>query len=396
MRRQKWQQGYLEKRGKRRPVWFARYRITEMTPSGTITQRQVGKVIGTVAELPTERAARVRLLQIIEAEGSGPRIAATFGELADRWQRTILPLFKPATRRSYASILRLYLRPRFGDMALADVQTFEVQSLISDLSARLAPESCKRVWDLLSGIYRKAVEWRWVRENPCRGVSLPRRFRRPQRAVDSQTLARVVAELGEPYATLLILIAATGLRRSEVVALRWQSVEWHHGLLCVSENLVNGEWGTPKGRLEPMLMPVSEWVLERLRKLRDWYGDVAGPEQVIFASRAGTPLSPSNILNRHLWPACDRVGVRRFSFHALRRGLTTEQVGQGTDVITMQHWLGHKDPQTTLRHYAMADAGRMRAAVNAWGEKLFTTVHQNGQDAANLNNTESQVLEKAR
>lgn len=57
----------------------------------------------------------------------------------------------------------------------------------------------------------------------------------------------------------------------------------------------------------------------------------------------GTPLNPSNVLNRHIWPACDRLGIPRFSFHALRRGVTTEQVGVGTDGITMQGWLGRKE-----------------------------------------------------
>ncbi|MGH9535715.1 MAG: tyrosine-type recombinase/integrase [Terriglobales bacterium] len=381
----------MEKRGKRKPVWFARYRITEMTPDGTKTRRQVAKVIGTMAELPTKKMARDRLFQIVnEAEGTAPRVAATFGEFADRWERTILPLFKFSTRRSYASLLRLYLRPRFGSLPLAQVQAFEVQSLISELSREHAPESCKRVWDLLSGMFRKAMEWNWTRENPCRGVKLPRRFRKPQQAVDSETIARVHATLEEPYATLLLFIAATAFRRSEVFALRWQSIQWDLGLICASENIVDGQWGTPKGQLEPRVLPVPAWVLDRLRSLRDWYGGPE-PERVIFASRAGSPLNPANVLNRHLKPACDRLGIPRFGFHALRRGVTTEQVASGTDVITMQGWLGHKDPATTLRHYAMADHRRMRAAVEARGEKLFTTVHQN---ALTLSNTKLQAPEK--
>ncbi len=388
MRRQKWQQGYLEKRGKRKPVWFARYRINVMSPEGTITRRQVARIIGTVAELPTKKIARDRLLLLVnEAEGAAPRVTATFGEFADRWERTILPLLKPSTRRGYLSMLRLYLRPRFGKSPLGEVSAFEIQALISELSKTHAPETCKRVRDLLSSMFRSAMEWRWLPDNPCRGVRLPRRFRKPQRAVDCQIIARLVAEMEEPYATLLIFIAATGFRRSEVFALRWRSVEWDLGLICASENVVNGEWGTPKGQHEPRLLPLPQWVLHRLLSLRQWYGD-PDPEQVIFASRVGTPLSPPNVLNRQIYPACDRLGIPRFGFHAVRRGLTTEQVAEGTDVVTLQRWLGHKDPATTTRHYIMPDALRIKTAVNARGEKLFTTVHQN---APNLDPAKSQV-----
>lgn len=109
---------------------------------------------------------------------------------------------------------------------------------------------------------------------------------------------------------------------------------------------------------------------------------------MIFACRKGSPLQPNNVLNRHLKPACDRLGIPRLGFHALRWGVTTEQAASGTDVITMQGWLGHKDPAATLLRYAMADHRRMRAAVEARGEKSFTTVHQN---ALSLNNTKSQA-----
>ncbi|MGH9770231.1 MAG: tyrosine-type recombinase/integrase [Candidatus Acidiferrales bacterium] len=102
------------------------------------------------------------------------------------------------------------------------------------------------------------------------------------------------------------------------------------------------------------------------------------PESPLFASRTERAINPSNVLNRHLWPACDRLGVLRCGFHAFRRGIATAQVLAGTDPKTMQTWLGHKDVQTTLNHCAMANANKLRGAVEAWGEKLRAA------DAANL------------
>lgn len=372
MRRVKWQDGSLRKRGKRRKVWFVRYRINIMQPDGSIERQQVGKVIGTVADLPTQRAAEIRLREIIrEAEFAKPKVAVSFGEFVQRWDETILATnhYKPSTRKGYRGLLRLYVLPRFGEARLSEITTPEIQSLISKLEKRLSPESTKRVWDLLSGLFRVALEWKWVGENPCKGVRLPKRFRRPQPTIDPETAARLIAAVGEPYATLLILLAITGFRRSEVFALRWGSVNWELGLIGASESIVNGQWGTPKGQNETRFFPLPGWVLDRLRSQWQRAGRPSA-DRPMFASRAGRPINPSNVLNRHLWPACQRLGVPRCSFHAFRRGVTTAQVLAGTDPKTMQAWLGHKDVQTTLNHYAIANAVRLRGAVDAWSEQF--------------------------
>lgn len=260
MRRSKWQDGSVKMRGKRRKVWFARYRINVMQPDGTIERQQVGRVIGTVAELPTKRAAEIRLREIIrEAECARPKAAITFGEFVSRWERDVLltPNFKPSTQKGYRGILRLYLLPRFKDEILGNITTPEIQALVATVSKRLSPESTKRVWDLLSGLFRVAIEWKWVGENPCKGVRLPKRFRKPQPAVDPITAARLFAAVGEPYATLLILFAITGFRRLEVFALRWKCINWELGLIAASESVVDAQWSTPKGQNETRFFPFA-------------------------------------------------------------------------------------------------------------------------------------------
>ncbi len=160
MRRRKWQDGSVKMRGKRRRVWFARYRVNVMQPDGTIEREQVGRVIGAVADLPTKRAAEIRLRELIrEADFATPKVAVTFGEFVQHWEESILPNYKPSTRKAYRGILRLYLLPRFRDAGLADITTPEIQSVIAGLAKRLSPESVKRVWDLASGLFRVAMEW---------------------------------------------------------------------------------------------------------------------------------------------------------------------------------------------------------------------------------------------
>ncbi len=202
--------------------------------------------------------------------------------------------------------------------------------------------------------------------------------------------------VGEPYATLLTLFAITGFRRSEVFALRWKCVNWELGPIGASEAVVDGQWGTPKGQNETRFFPLPGWVLDRLRSLWERAGRPE-PERPLFASRTGRTINPNNVLNRHLWPACDRLGVPRCSFHAFRRGIATAQVLAGTDPKTMQAWLGHKDVQTTLNHYAMANANKLRDAVEAWGEKLRAAEAANlSTNSPKLSTSEYQFAETAK
>ncbi len=367
--RAKWQEGSLIKRGKYRRVWVARYRISVAGPDGKISRRQVERIIGSVDDL-SRRQAQDKLHGIIRAVDEGsPSVAVTFGQYTARWREAIAPRFKFSTRRGYESLLRLYLLPKFSFMPLGKIKLLDVQILAAELGKTHKPETTKHVVDLLSGMFRAAVKWGWVRENPCKGVELPQRYRRPQAALDPGSVARLIMSVEEPYATLLLLISITALRRSEIFGLRWRSIDRQRGGISVSEAYIDGHWSEPKVQGQIKFFPLPAWVLDRLEALRENAGRPA-PDQPIFATRLGKPVNPNNVRNRVIVPACKKLGIPPVSFHAFRRGTATALIAGGADPKLVQSWLGHSDVQVTLAHYAMLDASRLRTAVEGYAEKL--------------------------
>jgi integrase len=153
-----------------------------------------------------------------------------------------------------------------------------------------------------------------------------------------------------------------------VFGLRWCSINWELGLVCTSENVIEGRWGTPKGQKQERIFPLPDWVLARLRRLRERAGD-PDIQQPIFATEVGTPLRPQNVLRRQLRPVCEKLGFAWRGFHAFRRGVATENIlDAGVDPKTLQQWLGHSNITTTLDHYAIANALKLRGVVTAWAE----------------------------
>ena len=121
-----------------------------------------------------------------------------------------------------------------------------------------------------------------------------------------------------------------------------------------------------------MTIPIPKELVERLRKLWEDQGRPDG-ERLMFPSPrcSDQPRSPNSVLYRHIHPVCRQLNVQPVGYHAFRRGVATEQISAGVDPKTLQAWLGHKDVETTLTHYAQARLRPLQAAVEARGRILF-------------------------
>jgi len=169
----------------------------------------------------------------------------------------------------------------------------------------------------------------------------------------------------EPYRTLFLTAILTGMREGELLGLQWGDIDWHHGVIHVQRSLywyhrhelvehneqdgVAFRFSTPKSPnairtidLTPKLKEVLE--LHRLTC-------PAGPDDLVFCTKNGTPLNPHNMYNREFLPTLTRAGLRRIRFHDLRHTYTTLMIAQGENVKYIQRQLGHASIQTTLDTY---------------------------------------------
>jgi integrase len=361
-------------------------------PSGSGVVRYEGKRVGVVWRICYLDADGRQIMETVGRESDGwnhqraerelgVRLAAvergmrkpkrrTFGDLADEFEAVSL-MAKPRKRTTltdYRSTIKNHLRPYFGSEDLGGLshqpEAFE-RYAAEKLSAGLAPKSVHNHLSLLGLIFRQAVRWRWVNENPLELVEPPP-IHEPEVETLSQTeIARLLAayrqlavEVGpdeawwyETARRLTVLALSTGLRRGELLGLRWMDVELLEHRLHVRQAFVKGEMTTPKSRAGRRTLPLGSVAVgaleEQFRASR--YQE---PESIVFCHDAlGTPLDPTK-LTAYARKAFKAAAIdKRFRpWHGLRHTALTETAAAGVPPIFVQAKAGHAQGSTTERY----------------------------------------------
>ena len=159
----------------------------------------------------------------------------------------------------------------------------------------------------------------------------------------------------------------TGLRRGEVLALRWQDVDHDAGVIRVRRTYTRGRFGTPKSRRSNRAVPLADRVAVALRQQ---FGRTRFPDEVdlVFCHPiGGGVLDPSKVRKR-FQAAARRAGLRPVRFHDLRHTFGTRMATAGAPLRAIQDWMGHSDQRTTLIYAAYAPDLTQGAM---WAAKAF-------------------------
>jgi integrase len=164
---------------------------------------------------------------------------------------------------------------------------------------------------------------------------------------------------------LYLTAAMTGLRKGELVALRWRDVDWPAARIRVRQNYTRGEFGTPKSKRPTRSVPMADEVggeLERLFKASQWRGD----DDLVFAHPAtGGVLAKSNV-SRRMRAALKAAGLdETHRFHDLRHTFGTRMAAAGVPLRTLQEFMGHRDLTTTQIYADYAPSAREAEMVAA-------------------------------
>jgi len=368
MARRGFQQGSLFKRGTRCKVWVARWWEDVIETAGSHRRLRRSEVIGTVAELPTRRQAMqvltTRLATVNVGKASAQSIR-TFGDFVKLdWSPVILPTLKYATQKHYHYMLNVHLIPAFGNRQLRALTREELQAFLSrKLGAGLAWETVHHFKCGLSKILGAAEEWGHVTDNPALKTKLPRRQFAAERTVLTPVqIGHLGAALEEPARSVTLLLALTGLRVGELLALRWSNIDMQFRVLRVSETVYDGHFDKPKTKRSARTIPIGK---ETAEILADILPSTVQPNALVFSTRQGLPLNRSNLLRRHLKPAAMKLGLQGVTWHLLRHSHATMLDGVGTPIGTMQSLLGHSTPDITREIYLHAIPAEQRLAVES-------------------------------
>lgn len=351
--------------------WEARKWVT--TAEGV--KKRVSGYGDTAKEAIADRDSKCRTL----ATGGPLRAAtATIAQVAETWRTTTLPgVGTQNTRDTYATRCRVHIEDRpLGQVRLCDLSVGHVEKWLHTSTA--AQSSKRQDLIILRHVLDMAVRDRLIRSNPAKAVKLPVVQRGDAEHLDMATVTRLIAhtERHSRYGTAVRLLATTGMRRGECLALRWRDIDLRTGEIAVRGTVV-GSGPTlrrqpyPKGKRSRRFTVPPEMIAElRKQRARQNAAKLAAvawldTDGLVFTTAAGTPVDGRNLL-RIVQSAAKRCGVtQRVGVHTLRHSVATHLLYTAkTPADVVQRLLGHTDVQTTLEIYGHPSALDVGAAVS--------------------------------
>ncbi|MGI8440464.1 MAG: tyrosine-type recombinase/integrase [Thermoleophilaceae bacterium] len=336
-------------------AWYAQFRV-----DGRLVKRKVGPTRAPGSREGLTRAQAERELRrlresVVAVVSTHDRLSV--GEAGERLVAHLEVLGrKPATIRSYRSLLATHLVPHFGTTALHRVEPADVERLIA-LKRRegQAPKMTLNVLGFLHSVFEFGLRRGWCSRNPCKLVDKPgTEDGDPEiRFLDQGELEALLAAvdlerpLGPTDRALYLTAAMTGLRQAELIALRWRDIDWPVARVRVRRNYVRGEWGTPKTKRSSRAVPLADRVAGELDRHHQRSAYRFDDDLVFAHPELGSVLDHSDLSRRYKkWLRA--AGVRPVRFHDLRHTFGTRMAAAGVPLRTLQEWMGHRDFKTTL------------------------------------------------
>ncbi len=307
--------------------------------------------------------------------------------------------FTEDTRTEYRRDLERYAIPRLGRHRLEQITARDIAQLIAWLcdeqaqatryaeesraalaAKRNVPESSlplvvepryladatvRRVLAPVRACLRTATAEGLIRFNPTVGAALPARDDHRRISLDEDhledhdvrvlteaQLAMLLAVVPARHRLLFELVASTGVRISEAIALRWGDLELdgERPVIRIRRAYVKGHFKPPKSRYGKRAVPIDFPLVRALRKAQG-ASERPGERELIFSTPAGKPLDYSNLHGRVMKPAAEEAGVSWAAFHTLRHTCASRLFAQGRNAVQVQRWLGHHSPAFTLATY---------------------------------------------
>ena len=353
--RERYQNGSLTREARRAgpDVWVFRWR--EATEHDIRARRKA--IVGTVTEFPTKALAK----KAVESQGLRKNInrdtftPQTVAELVTHYQQKELPEDGDksfSTRTAYEVYLRNWIVPVWGEHRLSDVRTVAVENWLHSLS--LAPGSRAKIRNLMSTLFNHAMRYEWTDRNPIRLVRQSAKRLSTPDVLTAEEIGKLLAKLDGPYYVMVFLAAVTGLRVSELLALKWEDVDFHSAEIHLSRAIVCQHVGPLKTAASQKPVPMDAGLSA---VLLDWRGRCPYNQSTdyVFASaekNGSQPLWSSSAMSKHIRPAAKLAGiVKHVRWHVFRHSFATLLKGNGEDVKTVQESLRHADSKVSLDVY---------------------------------------------
>lgn len=349
----------------------------------------------------TRKEAEAAQAKIVTEINSGTYVSPTGvtleAFLVNEWLPGVRSQLKPTTWDSYNRTIELHVLPRLGSTPLQQVSPTALNALYAELlrdgrcdgNGGLSERSVSYVHRILHKALADAVDAQLISQNPVSRAKPPKagkngvdalRFWTPDELRTFLDYAR-----GSRLHGIWVLASMTGMRRGELLGLRWSDVDLDEARLSVRRTLVSIAYkmhvSTPKtGRprvidLDPATVAGLREEHGRRKSDRDEWGDGYDDQDLVFARQDGTPLHPDR-LSKAFDQDVARSGLPRIRLHDLRHTHASIALQAGVPVKVVSERLGHESPAFTLKQYAHVMPGMQATAACQVASAVFGTTEE--------------------
>jgi len=376
-------EGHLYQRGKSK-VWYLLYDAP--LPNGrrrNLRSIRIGKMSKSEAD-----AKKREILSKVDDGMLRERAGSTsVAEFLSSWLDATRDRLALRTAERYASIVRLHVVPVIGNVKLAKLAPEHLRKVYRTARDNgLSNQTCLHLHRALHTALQYGVrEERVLPENVAGRVKPPAVEKREPMPMNRDQIRFLIAAAKDSRLEIPIAVAAvSGLRRGELLALRWQHVDLDKGSLFVAESLEHSRatsqrlrFKGPKSRTSRRVIPLAPECVALLRSHKARQKEekaVAGAayadNDLVFPNPDGQPWPPDTFSTQFAKLA-KSVGMRGFRFHDLRHAFASITLADGVSIKEVQTLMGHSSPVVTLSVYARSIEGLGRQAVNDLARSLL-------------------------
>src|SRR5882762_515694 len=373
-------------------MWQLRYNAID---PATGHNKEQTIIVGSLNDFPTESACwpeveRQRLTDKINQPEIQNKLR--FRQVADLYlHHKVFGELAHTTQYLHRHIINDYLVDRWGGKFALDLRGLAIEgwlySLSKDEGGDLEGPTLGKIKQIMMVVLRYAEKYGHIPTGFTtelgRQISISTSSDYEAVILTPEQTMTILSHMRQPERTLTLLIAATGLRWSEIAGLQWQDVDWAKNRIHLRRTFIDGKvterLKTNKSKSAVPMAPVLA------RCLQDWQRETmyASPDDWVFAStkkKGRIPRVGNMLVSDHLRPAAVKAGVlclakdgsvydtsgnlvKRFGFHNLRHSLSTALItGEKEDPRTVQDMMRHSNSSTTLELYTQSTMSQRVAA----------------------------------
>ena len=308
----------------------------------------------------------------------------TVGIWMDEWFENVAKIkVRASSHQTYKGYIDNHIKPNIGNIPIEKLTTMDLQKFYRKLLTKgrierveskdqpkgLSAKTVRNINQVISSAMDLAVAQKIIPANPTNACALPKIEHQEMQTIPAEQLQAFLQEAkASGVYEMYYIELATGLRRGELLGLKWQDIDWKNGVIKVRRQVARVDGQIKEAPLKTKnsyrTVTISQQAIEVLKEQKKKSNDT-----YVFPSPNGGPISPDSV-NNMLKRVLERAGIPKVRFHDLRHTFATIALQNGVDIKTVSGMLGHFSAGFTLDTYAHVTTSAQKEAAQTMGNVL--------------------------